>query len=164
MSGVCTGRDLMLKMTELSARHGYRNYYFGGPPGTAERLRTAMLRTHPCLRVVGTFSPPFGPVSPAVDDATVEQINAAEPDIVWVGLSTPKQERWMASSIGRLNAPLVLGVGAAFDFLAGIKRQAPRWMQRNGLEWLFRMASEPRRLSGRISRIILPSSTTPCAS
>ena len=79
----------------------------------------------------------------------VSAINATQPDIVWVGLSTPKQERWMASHVGRVAAPVLVGVGAAFDFHAGVKRQAPRWMQQNGLEWLFRLASEPRRLGAR---------------
>jgi N-acetylglucosaminyldiphosphoundecaprenol N-acetyl-beta-D-mannosaminyltransferase len=79
----------------------------------------------------------------------VARINAARPDIVWVGLSTPKQERWMAAHVGRLDAPALVGVGAAFDFHAGIKRQAPRWMQRSGLEWSFRLLTEPRRLGRR---------------
>jgi N-acetylglucosaminyldiphosphoundecaprenol N-acetyl-beta-D-mannosaminyltransferase len=146
------GPDLMRRVTALSARNGYRNYYFGGHPGTAERLSAALLQAHPSLQVAGTFSPPFGAVSAAEDEAIVQRINAARPDIVWVGLSTPKQERWMAAHIGRLNASVLVGVGAAFDFLAGDKRQAPAWMQRNGLEWLFRMASEPRRLAGRYMR------------
>jgi N-acetylglucosaminyldiphosphoundecaprenol N-acetyl-beta-D-mannosaminyltransferase len=81
-------------------------------------------------------------------------INAARPDIVWVGLSTPKQEYWMASHLGRIHAPVMVGVGAAFDFLAGTKRQAPLIMQRNGLEWLFRAASEPRRLGRRYAYIV----------
>jgi N-acetylglucosaminyldiphosphoundecaprenol N-acetyl-beta-D-mannosaminyltransferase len=146
------GPDLMRRMSALSAQHNYRNYFFGGKQGTPERLRSAMLRTYPNLQVVGTYSPPFGPVSPAEDDAIVERINAAKPDIVWVGLSTPKQERWMAAHLDRLDAKVLVGVGAAFDFLSGEKSQAPTWMQRNGLEWLFRMATEPRRLSGRYLR------------
>ena len=83
------------------------------------------------------------------DRSLVARINEAQPDIVWVGLSTPKQERWMASHVGRLDAPALIGVGAAFDFHAGTKRQAPRWMQRGGLEWLFRLLSEPVRLGPR---------------
>jgi N-acetylglucosaminyldiphosphoundecaprenol N-acetyl-beta-D-mannosaminyltransferase len=146
------GPDLMRRMSALSAEHNYRNYYFGGKPGIPDRLRSAMLRVYPNLQVVGTYSPPFGPVSPAEDDAIVDRINKARPDIVWVGLSTPKQERWMSAHIDRLNANVLVGVGAAFDFLAGDKPQAPAWMQRNGLEWLFRMATEPRRLAGRYMR------------
>jgi N-acetylglucosaminyldiphosphoundecaprenol N-acetyl-beta-D-mannosaminyltransferase len=101
------------------------------------------------LRVVGTTSPPFRPLTREEDEQLVETINDADPDVVWVGLSTPKQERWMAAHVGRLRAPVLVGVGAAFDFHAGVKRQAPRWMQRSGLEWLFRLASEPRRLGRR---------------
>jgi N-acetylglucosaminyldiphosphoundecaprenol N-acetyl-beta-D-mannosaminyltransferase len=96
--------------------------------------------------VVGSDAPPFRPLSPAEDRAAEERINAARPDIVWVGLSTPKQEHWMASHVGRLTAPVLIGVGAAFDFHAGLKKQAPRWIQRSGLEWLFRLSTEPRRL------------------
>jgi N-acetylglucosaminyldiphosphoundecaprenol N-acetyl-beta-D-mannosaminyltransferase len=146
------GPDLMRRMMELSLRRGYRNYYFGGQPGTAERLRAKMVQAYPGLAVVGTFSPPFGSISAAEDDAIVRSINATRPDIVWVGLGTPKQEHWMASHSARLDASILVGVGAAFDFLSGGKRQAPPWMQRNGLEWLFRMATEPRRLAGRYIR------------
>jgi N-acetylglucosaminyldiphosphoundecaprenol N-acetyl-beta-D-mannosaminyltransferase len=98
---------------------------------------------------VGTYTPPFRPLTPAEDDEIVRRINACGADIVWVGLSTPKQEYWMAGNLGRLDAPVMVGVGAAFDFHAGLKRQAPRWMQRSGLEWTFRLATEPRRLAGR---------------
>lgn len=88
----------------------------------------------------------FRPLTPEEDVQVVQMINEANPDVVWVGLSTPKQECWMAAHIGRLTAPVLIGVGAAFDFLAGCKKQAPRCMQRNGLEWLFRLITEPRRL------------------
>ena len=91
---------------------------------------------------------------PDEDDEMVRMINEAKPDIVWVGLSTPKQEYWMAGHVGRIDAPVMIGVGAAFDFLAGTKRQAPPWMQRNGLEWLFRLMSEPRRLWRRYGKIV----------
>jgi N-acetylglucosaminyldiphosphoundecaprenol N-acetyl-beta-D-mannosaminyltransferase len=106
------------------------------------------------LNVAGTLCPPFRPLTTDEDRAQVDAINAARPDIVWVGLSTPKQERWMADHLGRIEAPVLIGVGAAFDFLAGTKRQAPRWIQRNGLEWLFRLCSEPRRLWRRYAYIV----------
>jgi len=146
------GPDLMRRMSALSAQRGYRNFYFGGRPGTPERLQAALQAAHPGLQVVGTLSPPFGRISPEEDEAMVARINATAPDIVWVGLSTPKQERWMAAHLGRVRAPVMVGVGAAFDFLSGEKPQAPAWVQRNGLEWLFRLASEPRRLAGRYIR------------
>jgi N-acetylglucosaminyldiphosphoundecaprenol N-acetyl-beta-D-mannosaminyltransferase len=100
----------------------------------------------PGLCVVGVYSPPFRPLTPEEDQQVIETINNKNPDIVWVGISTPKQERWMASHLEKLNAPVLIGVGAAFDFLSGNKPQAPLWMQKSGLEWFFRLATEPRRL------------------
>lgn len=148
------GPDLMRRLTEISAQKGYRQFYYGGASGLAERLAATLSGQHPRLQVAGTLSPPFRPLSREEDDAVVAQINAARPDIVWVGLSTPKQEAWMASHIGRLNAPVLVGVGAAFDFLSGAKPQAPVWMQRTGLEWSYRLAHEPRRLWKRYARIV----------
>lgn len=148
------GPDLMSRLSELSPSKGYRHFYYGGREGVNERLKQVLERSYPGLDVVGAITPPFRPLTAAEDDAAVAEINAARPDIVWVGLSTPKQERWMASHIGRLNAPVLIGVGAAFDFLAGEKKQAPLWMQRNGLEWLFRLASEPKRLWRRYFSIV----------
>ena len=106
----------------------------------------ALLRRFPGLVVAGTYSPPFRPLTPEEDEQIVAMINRARPDIVWVGLGAPKQEYWMAEHVGRLEAPVMVGVGAAFDFHSGRKKQAPRWMQRSGLEWLFRLLTEPRRL------------------
>ena len=146
------GPDLMRLMTARSAERGYRNYYYGGGKCTVERLTEVLIRTHPGLEVVGAFSPPYRPMTTEEDEKLVKMINAARPDIIWVGLGTPKQERWMAAHLNRLEAPIMVGVGAAFDFLAGEKRQAPRWMQRNGLEWAFRLLTEPRRLAGRYIR------------
>jgi N-acetylglucosaminyldiphosphoundecaprenol N-acetyl-beta-D-mannosaminyltransferase len=143
------GPDLLLEVAGLSLRKGYRHFLYGGGEGVAERLAERLGRRFPGLQVAGTYTPPFRPLTPAEDDEIVRRINASGADIVWVGLSTPKQEYWMAGHLGRLDAPVMVGVGAAFDFHAGLKRQAPRWMQRSGLEWTFRLASEPRRLAGR---------------
>jgi N-acetylglucosaminyldiphosphoundecaprenol N-acetyl-beta-D-mannosaminyltransferase len=148
------GPDLMKTITAISPERGYRHFYYGGPPGLAERLRDVLTSAYPGLNVVGVLSPPFRQLTPEEDAAVVAEINATYPDIVWVGLSTPKQERWMATHLGRINAPVMIGVGAAFDFLASTKKQAPRWMQRNGLEWLFRACMEPRRLGRRYVRIV----------
>jgi N-acetylglucosaminyldiphosphoundecaprenol N-acetyl-beta-D-mannosaminyltransferase len=148
------GPDLMRRMTAVSALRGYRQFYYGGADGVADRLRRELLKTHPDLEVAGVLCPPFRELTPDEDCAIVETINAARPDIVWVGLSTPKQEFWMAGHLGRIEAPVMIGVGAAFDFLAGTKRQAPPFMQRNGLEWLFRLRSEPRRLWRRYAYIV----------
>jgi N-acetylglucosaminyldiphosphoundecaprenol N-acetyl-beta-D-mannosaminyltransferase len=146
------GPDLMRTMSAVSAQRGYRNYDYGGGAGTAEHLRDVLTRTYPGLQVVGTLSPPFRRLTDEEDEEIMHEIDAARPDIIWVGLSTPKQERWMAAHVGRLRAPVMIGVGAAFDFLSGEKPQAPGWMQRNGLEWLYRALSEPRRLGYRYAR------------
>jgi N-acetylglucosaminyldiphosphoundecaprenol N-acetyl-beta-D-mannosaminyltransferase len=148
------GPDLMRRLTEVSALKGYRQFYYGGGPGLADHLAATLKARYPLLPIAGTMTPPFRALTPDEDDTVVARINAAAPDIVWVGLSTPKQEFWMASHIGRLNAPVLVGVGAAFDFLAGTKSQAPVWMQRCGLEWAYRLAHEPRRLWKRYLRIV----------
>jgi len=150
---VC-GTDLMRKMTAVSSQRGYRQFYYGGAEGVADKLKQALITAHPKLDVAGTLCPPFRELTPEEDRAVVAAINAARPHIVWVGLSTPKQEYWMARHLGRIEAPVTVGVGAAFDFLAGGKRRAPLWMQRNGLEWLFRLCSEPRRLWRRYADIV----------
>jgi N-acetylglucosaminyldiphosphoundecaprenol N-acetyl-beta-D-mannosaminyltransferase len=150
---VC-GPDLMRKMTAVSSLRGYRQFYYGGAEGVADKLKQALITAHPKLDVVGTLCPPFRELTPEEDRAVVAEINAARPDIVWVGLSTPRQEYWMARHLGRIEAPVIVGVGAAFDFLAGTKLQAPPWMQRSGLEWLFRLCSEPHRLWRRYAYIV----------
>ncbi len=126
----------------------YRHYFYGGGPGVADRLAEKLHEMYG-VRAVGTSTPPFRPLT-AEENADVDlRIRAAAPDVVWVGLSTPKQERWMFEHRARLGVPVMAGVGAAFDFLAGTARQAPAWMQENGLEWLFRLSHEPRRLAHR---------------
>lgn len=143
------GPDLMLALCRLSVEHGFRHFLYGGGPGVADELAKNLKRLFPGLCIAGVCSPPFRDLAPAEEDGIVQTINEAAADIIWVGLGSPKQERWMAQHIGKLNAPVLIGVGAAFDFHAGIKAQAPRWMQRSGLEWLFRLITEPRRLGRR---------------
>jgi N-acetylglucosaminyldiphosphoundecaprenol N-acetyl-beta-D-mannosaminyltransferase len=143
------GPDLMLALCDRSRTTGFRHYFYGASPAVLEALTMRLQSRYPGLIIAGTYAPPFRPVDPAEDELIVERIKQASPDIVWVGLSTPKQERWMAEHVDRIGAPALIGVGAAFDFHSGSKRQAPRWMQRNGLEWLFRLLSEPRRLGPR---------------
>jgi N-acetylglucosaminyldiphosphoundecaprenol N-acetyl-beta-D-mannosaminyltransferase len=101
---------------------------------------------YPGINIVGMFTPPFRPLNGDEERALVEQVDSCRPDIIWVGLSTPKQERFMASYLPKLNTPLMVGVGAAFDFHSGRVKQAPRWMQRSGTEWFYRLCQEPRRL------------------
>ncbi len=146
------GPDLLLATCGRSADRGWRHYFVGGEEGVADRLAAALQRRFPSLAVAGTLSPPFRPPAADEDAAIVARINEARADVVWVGLGSPKQERWMAEHRARLAAPVLIGVGAAFDFLSGRKPQAPRWVQRAGLEWAYRLASEPRRLWRRYAR------------
>jgi N-acetylglucosaminyldiphosphoundecaprenol N-acetyl-beta-D-mannosaminyltransferase len=140
------GPDLMLALSQYSAQHRYRQFYLGGAPGVAEDLAAAMTRRFPGLCVADTWSPPFRELTAVEQQAMVARINAAEPHIVWVGLGAPKQDLWMFENRSKIAAPLLVGVGAAFDFFSGRQPQAPRWMQLSGLEWVFRLATEPRRL------------------
>ena len=138
------GPELMEAFCSKSQPKGYRHFFYGGAPGVAENLAERFARRG--IIVAGTYCPPFRELTVEEDRQIVELIEQARPDIVWVGLSTPKQERWMFEHRGRLNVPVVVGVGAAFDFHTGRVQQAPLWMRENGLEWLFRLTQEPRRL------------------
>ena len=140
------GPDLMLAVCRRSLETGWRHFFYGGGPGVAEDLGRSLQTRFPGLQVVGVYSPPFRQLSVDEDRAVMAQIVTSQADIVWVGLGAPRQEIWMSDHLGRVGAPVLVGVGAAFDFLSGHKRQAPRWIQRSGLEWLFRLGSEPRRL------------------
>lgn len=146
------GPDLMLAVLERAAQRGWRSYLYGGNDGVPEILAERLTARIPGLAVVGTYSPPFRALTPDEDEAIVDKINSSGAELVWVGLSTPKQERWMAAHVDRLRASALFGVGAAFDFHAGLIPQAPPWMQRHGLEWSYRLAKEPRRLWRRYLR------------
>lgn len=146
------GPDLMLMLCERSVERGSRHFLYGGGPGVPQRLGERLMDKFPGLNIVGTHSPPFRELTEKEDRDVVAMINDTQPDYLWVGLSTPKQERWMHKHAGRVNAPVMLGVGAAFDFHAGTKCQAPSWMGRLGLEWSFRLITEPRRLGPRYLR------------
>jgi N-acetylglucosaminyldiphosphoundecaprenol N-acetyl-beta-D-mannosaminyltransferase len=146
------GPDLMLDAFARSEATGWRHFLYGAAPATLDRLRANLRARFPRAPVVGAISPPFRPLTEAEDDAVSAAIAATRPDIVWVGLSTPTQERWMADHVHRVGAPVLVGVGAAFDLHAGTTPQAPPWMQRAGLEWAYRLAHEPRRLAGRYLR------------
>ena len=140
------GPDLMLALCERSAGKGYRHYFYGGADGVPEQLAEALQVRFPGLRIAGAYSPPFRPLTKKEDAVILDRINESDPDIVWVGLGTPKQDLWVGTHVGRVRAPALIPVGAAFDFLTGRKPQAPRWVQRSGLEWLFRLIQEPKRL------------------
>lgn len=143
------GPDLLLAACERFLTTGARHFFYGGAEGVADLLARRLSERYPGLALAGTYSPPFRPLTEDEDVAVIRRIDDSEADIVWVGLSTPKQERWMAAHVGQVAAPVLIGVGAAFDFHAGLKKQAPRWMQRAGLEWLYRLLQEPRRLGPR---------------
>ena len=123
----------------------YRHFFYGGMPGIPELLARTLNEKFG-TNVVGHYSPPFRPLTPDEDQEVIDRIHLANPDVLWVGLSTPKQERWMHEHRSKLRVPVLVGVGAAFDMNSGRAKQAPAWMQENGLEWSFRLFQEPRRL------------------
>jgi N-acetylglucosaminyldiphosphoundecaprenol N-acetyl-beta-D-mannosaminyltransferase len=140
------GPDYMLSLCQRSVARGYRHFLYGGKPGVAEQLRAQLTRQFPGLQIVGTYTPPFRPLSAAEEEDLRAQLEASQADVFWCGLSTPKQERFMATYCGRLPVKLMVGVGAAFDLLSGNLREAPDWMKSAGLQWLYRLIKEPRRL------------------
>jgi N-acetylglucosaminyldiphosphoundecaprenol N-acetyl-beta-D-mannosaminyltransferase len=140
------GSDVFAELCRRSEHRSYRHFFVGGTQETLAKLRQSLSAAYPNLNVVGMVSPPFRPLSGDEQRALISEIDAATPDVVWVGLGAPKQELWMHDVRSSLRAPLLIGVGAVFDFASGAKRRAPRWMQRSGLEWLHRLASDPRRL------------------
>ena len=147
------GPELMLRFSALCAERGHRVWLYGGrDQGSLAQLALSLRRRFPGVEIVGGHSPPFRALSAEEERSVADQINAARPDVVWVGIGVPKQEKWMATMRERLEAPVMCGVGAAFDFHSGRVSMAPRWMQRRGLEWVYRTAHEPRRLLGRYLR------------
>jgi N-acetylglucosaminyldiphosphoundecaprenol N-acetyl-beta-D-mannosaminyltransferase len=140
------GPDLMAEVCSQSVQKGQKHFLYGGGDGVAQTLAEKLRERFPGIQIVGTYTPPFRALTADEDREIIQQINKSGADIVWVGLSTPKQEYWMAKHLGRIHPPVMIGVGAAFDFHAGLKSQAPRWMQKTGLEWLFRLITEPKRL------------------
>ncbi|WAJ27961.1 WecB/TagA/CpsF family glycosyltransferase [Antarcticirhabdus aurantiaca] len=140
------GPDLMADLIDRGRERGLKHFLYGATPATLQRLEARLAERYPGVEIAGSWSPPFRPLSAGEDASVAKRIDASGADIVWVGLGTPKQELWMARMRERLRAPMLVGVGAAFDFHAGTLRQAPRFVQRSGFEWAFRLACEPRRL------------------
>lgn len=140
------GPDLMQEVFRSTQHSDFTHFFYGGAPGVAEDLKARLESRFPAVKIVGTFSPPFRALTSEEEKRFVETVRRLRPDVIWVGLSTPKQEKFMAQYVSRLDATLLVGVGAAFDFHAGRVRQAPRWIQRSGFEWLYRLCQEPRRL------------------
>lgn len=146
------GPDLMLDICRWSETSGAKHFFYGGADGVADLLASKLKGKFPKLQVVGTYTPPFRALNADEVKALQAQVAATKPDFFWVGLSTPKQEKFMAEYLPKLDATLMLGVGAAFDFHSGRISQAPRWMQRTGMEWFYRLCCEPRRLWKRYLR------------
>jgi N-acetylglucosaminyldiphosphoundecaprenol N-acetyl-beta-D-mannosaminyltransferase len=140
------GPELMLRFWQETRSVRYRHFFYGGAPGIAGALADKFQRQFPSHQIAGTLSPPYRDLTADEDQEICSVINHSKVDIIWVGLGTPKQERWMRDHQHRLTVPVLVGVGAAFDFHAGRMRSAPSWMGDHGFEWLFRLVQEPRRL------------------
>ena len=146
--------EIMLEVFRRSPEAGYRHFFYGGREGVADTMAARLRADYPGIRIVGTYCPPFRPLTEAEIEDLTSTINASNADIVWCGLGCPKQERWMDLFRPRLNAPVLIGVGAGFDFISGEKPLAPRWIRRSGLEWFYRLLSDPRRLWRRYGRVV----------
>lgn len=142
------GPSYMEEIFKISKKTGYRHYFYGSTEETLTKMKFALQKDYPGIRISGMYSPPFGSVTEKEDARIIEKINESEADFVWVGLGAPKQERWMAKHQGKVKGFMV-GVGAGFDYFAGNIRRAPDWMQKHNLEWFYRLLQEPRRLFGR---------------
>lgn len=140
------GPDLMLEFLKATEGKGYLHFFYGSTDNVLKQLVTNLKKKFPKLNVSGSYSPPFRELSSEEDEEVVDMINEASTDVLWVGLGCPKQQLWMYEHKDRLKVPVMVGVGAAFDFLSETKKQAPKWMRNSGLEWLFRLVTEPRRL------------------
>jgi N-acetylglucosaminyldiphosphoundecaprenol N-acetyl-beta-D-mannosaminyltransferase len=153
LPGRVYGPELMARACDRAAKRGYRLYLYGGRnQGALVQLALNLRRQYPGIKIVGGYSPPHRPLTDEERDAVIEEINSSEADLVWAGIGVPKQEKWMAENREELTAPVLIGVGAAFDFHAGLVPQAPTWIQESGLEWAYRLAHEPRRLWRRYVR------------
>jgi N-acetylglucosaminyldiphosphoundecaprenol N-acetyl-beta-D-mannosaminyltransferase len=146
------GPDFMTAMCRLSVERGYRHFLYGGELGVAELLKEMLQRRFPGLQVVGTYTPPFRNLTSEEEVEVLTQVRESKPHILWVGLSTPKQERFMAAYIDRLQVPLLVGVGAAYDYHTGRILDCSDWTKRAGLQWLHRLLQDPRRLWKRYLR------------
>ena len=140
------GAELMRMVLELADRRGYRSYFYGDTDETLLALQQRLGERYPGHRIAGAWSPPFRALSPEEDAADVARINAARPDVLWVGLGLPKQESWIHAHLDRLQVPVVVGVGAAFGFMSGQVSRVPSWIGDAGFEWVWRFAAEPRKL------------------
>lgn len=142
------GPDLMIRYLAEAEKNNQVVFFYGSTEATLTKLKATLTTLFPQLRIGGTYAPPFHPMPREEDESIVDLINRAQTSVVFVGLGCPKQEKWMADHRGRIHA-VMIGVGAAFDYHSGMIKRAPLWWQRHGLEWLYRLGSEPRRLFKR---------------
>jgi N-acetylglucosaminyldiphosphoundecaprenol N-acetyl-beta-D-mannosaminyltransferase len=147
-----TGPRTMLDLCRHGVAKGYRHFLYGGEVGIAERLAERLRETIPGLKIVGTCTPPFRPLTVEEERAIAAQIEQSQADVLWVALGAPKQELWVASHAGKINVPLMLAVGAAFDFHSGNRKWAPAWIRKIGMEWLFRTITGGKRVFLRNAR------------
>ncbi len=148
------GPDLMLQFCQLSSQKGYTQFLYGGAPGVAEQLRDVLTRRYPGLKVVGTYTPPFRPLSGSEESEVCKLLARLKPDVTWIGLGAPKQELFMAQYLKKFDTTLMVGVGAAFDMHTGRISDAPQWVKRLGFAWVHRLIQEPRRLWKRYLKSI----------
>jgi N-acetylglucosaminyldiphosphoundecaprenol N-acetyl-beta-D-mannosaminyltransferase len=153
--GRVTGPELMLRICDRGRAYGYRHYFYGSTADVVNRLRERLGQQYPGLKIAGASCPPFRDLSAGEDERTVSLINSHGPDIVWVGLGGTKQIRWMADHVGRIAAPALIGVGAAFNFHSGTVKWAPSWVRRCGMEWAYRIVTEPRKIVPRTRHTLL---------
>ncbi len=148
------GPDLMLEVCRASVEKGYRHFFYGGNTGVAEELADNLTKLFPGIEIAGTYTPPFRPLDANEEIALAETVRICQPDIFWVGLSTPKQEKFMAEYIGKLDTKIMLGVGAAFDVHTDRMTDSPEWIKNLGMQWFHRLIQEPRRLGKRYGVIV----------
>jgi N-acetylglucosaminyldiphosphoundecaprenol N-acetyl-beta-D-mannosaminyltransferase len=153
--GRVTGPELMLRICDRGRAYGYRHYFYGSTADVVDRLQERLGRQYPGLEIAGAYCPPFRDLSVGEDERVVSLINSRRPDVVWVGLGGTKQIRWMADHAGRIAAPALIGVGAAFNFHSGVVRWAPSWVRRCGMEWAYRIITEPRKIVPRSRHTLL---------
>lgn len=148
------GPDMMRALMAATMDGSATHFLYGGKEGVADTLKTKLENQFPGVRILGTFCPPFGPLSPEIEKTLQQKVAELKPDFFWVGLSTPKQEFFMNEYLPKLETTVMLGVGAAFDYLSGTVKEPPVWVQRSGFQWLYRICSEPRRLFSRYLKTI----------